>query len=109
MEFVGSIPNKYNEMRGVVDKGYVRDLDVNVRFPIGSCWLEWKAAKAIMARRLRPIHFPRGRTRQDQTQHRLRHHHRDFGTDNEEAKSLLTELGMPFTDKAKRAQAAKAA
>ena len=28
---------------------------------------------------------------------------------NEEAKSLLTELGMPFTDKAKRAPAAKAA
>jgi large subunit ribosomal protein L5 len=28
---------------------------------------------------------------------------------NEEAKSLLTELGMPFTDKAKRAQAPKAA
>ena len=28
---------------------------------------------------------------------------------NEEAKSLLMELGMPFTDKAKRAPAAKAA
>lgn len=30
-------------------------------------------------------------------------------TNDAEAKSLLTELGMPFTDKAKKAQAAKAA